>query len=132
MSKALLHFLNRELSWLGCVAGADGDSCCDAPKGMVHMLNRGLSRGFGAWVEMAVERAEFMQKLRKGLSRMVNRKLAVGFSGWASVAHGNAAMNKGLLHMLNRELSRGLRCWHAYWERFWRSASRCARALVIC
>ena len=42
-----------------------------------HFLNRELSRGWGAWVEMAVERAAFMQKLRKGLSFMVNRKSAL-------------------------------------------------------
>ena len=46
-----------------------------------HMLNRQLSRGWGAWVEMA-RAAAFMQKLRKGVSIMVNRKLAVGFAAW--------------------------------------------------
>jgi len=35
-------------------------------KSLGHMLNRGLSRGFGGWTEMAAERAEFMLKLRKG------------------------------------------------------------------
>ena len=31
-----------------------------------------------------MDRAIFMQKLRKGVSFMVNRKLAVGFSTWRS------------------------------------------------
>ena len=52
-------------------------------KSLGHLLNRQLSRGWGAWLEMAQERGEFMQKLRKGLSYLVNRKLATGFAGWA-------------------------------------------------
>ena len=60
-------------------------------RSMSHMLNRELSRGWGAWHEMVAERKAFMQKLRKGVSFMVNRKLAclsagVGFAmawlGW--------------------------------------------------
>ena len=35
-------------------------------RGLKHMLNRDLSRGFGAWVEMREERLAFMQTLRKG------------------------------------------------------------------
>ena len=35
-------------------------------RGLKHMLNRDLSRGFGAWVEMREERLAFMQTL-KGL-----------------------------------------------------------------
>ena len=54
---------------------ADG---VDAPS--LDMLNRELSRGWGAWSEMAASAATFMQKLRKGLSFMLNRKLAK----WAS------------------------------------------------
>ena len=42
------------------------------------MLNRELSRGWGAWVEMAVERAEFMRLLRKGGAFMFNQSLAMG------------------------------------------------------
>ena len=45
-------------------------------RGLKHMLNRDLSRGFGAWVEMREERLAFMQTLRKGLSFLVNRGCA--------------------------------------------------------
>ena len=67
MSKALLHFLNRELSrgwhaWhmMWEVLKAKRDSM---RKSLGHLLHRGISRGWGAWHEMAVERATFMQKL---------------------------------------------------------------------
>ena len=68
-------------------------------RGLAHMLNRGLSRGWGAWHEMAVERSAFMQKLRKGLSRMVNRKLALSYAGWReAIAPLDDHMSKALLH----------------------------------
>jgi hypothetical protein len=51
-------------------------------RSLSHVLNLELSRGFGAWaipwVEMAVSRAAFLQRLRKGVGFMVDRKVAVG------------------------------------------------------
>ena len=38
-------------------------------RSMSHMLNRELSRGYGAWSEMVADQKAFMQKLRQGLSR---------------------------------------------------------------
>ena len=68
-SKALLHFLNRELSrgwhaWhsIWAVLKAKRESL---RKSLAHLLNRNLSRGWGAWLEMALQRKSFMQKLRK-------------------------------------------------------------------
>ena len=58
---------SRSARWSRCV------------RSMGHFLNRELSRGWGAWSEMAADRKAFMQKLRRGLSRMVNRKLAVAY-----------------------------------------------------
>jgi hypothetical protein len=76
------------------------------------MLNSGLSRGWGAWVAMAVERAEVMRKLRKGLSRMISRKLALGFDRWiAAFAPRDDPMTKALLFVLNREMARGWIAW---------------------
>ena len=49
-------------------------------RGLGYMLNRQVSRGWGAWVEMAIERALFLQKLRKGLSFMINRRSALAFA----------------------------------------------------
>ena len=58
-----------------------------------HALNRQLSAGWGAWVEMAVDRAEFMRKLKEGrlddgesrprpwICRMAPLRLARSFSG---------------------------------------------------
>ena len=87
-------------------------------KGLGHLLNRQLSRGWGAWVEMAAERATFMQKLRKGLGFMLNRKLAVGFATWRERVHGGRddPMSKALRYFLNRNLARGWVCWHSLWE----------------
>ena len=59
-------------------------------KSLGHFLNRELSRGWGAWHEMAVERAEFMRKLRQGLSMLVNRKMALGFVAWRERVFGVA------------------------------------------
>ena len=89
-------------------------------KSLIHLLNRELSRGFVAWVEMAEEARYFMQKLRKGLSMFTNRGLALGFAGWlhcVSLAHSQerkkAAMGKALSFFVNRELSRGWLGWQA-------------------
>ena len=78
MSRALLHLMNRQLSrgwsawhltWQALVAKR-----ASLRRGLAPMLHRGLSHGWVAWVEMAMDRAIFMQKLRKGVSFMVNRK----------------------------------------------------------
>ena len=81
---------------------------------------------------MAVERAEFMQKLRQGVGFMMNRKLGVSFGSWRERIFGQAddPMAKALLHMMNRELSRGWVMWHSTWEEEKASASLCARALA--
>ena len=103
-------------------------------RGLAHMLNRGLSRGWGAWVEMAEERAAFMQKLRKGVSFMVNRKLAVGFATWkaGSVVASDDPMVKALSYFINRELSRGWNAWHGTGREKPASASRCVAAWLTC
>ena len=73
-------------------------------KSLGHLLNR----GFGAWLEMAVERKELLQKTREGLSTMVNRKLALGFDRWiAAIAPRGDHMSKALEHVIDRGLSRG-------------------------
>ena len=84
------------------------------------MLHRGLSRRWGAWVEMAMDRAIFMQKLRKGVSFMVNRKLAVGFSTWR--VHTAPATTP---RVASAELlceSRAVRGWK--WHAIWAAAAR--------
>jgi hypothetical protein len=100
-------------------------------KSLSHMLNRGLSRVWGTWVEIVVDRAEFARKLQvgllaawaRGLCFMINRKLAVGFAGWLfAIAHKQMReaqqrlrVTKALLQMMNRELSRGWLAWYATW-----------------
>ena len=46
--------------------------------GVAHMLERGLSRGWGAWAEMVAERVVFLRSvLRSGLRYLVKRNLAL-------------------------------------------------------
>merc|ERR1711965_538979 len=99
---------------------------------MGHMLNRQLSKGWGAWHEMAVERREFMQKLRKGVSFMVNRKVAVGFATWNERVHGvtDDPMSKALLYFLNRELARGWVAWSILYEEQKRKMASMKRSMV--
>eukprot|EP00900_Chrysochromulina_parva_P015970 jgi/Chrpa1/24374/Chrysochromulina_OHIO_Genome00027597-RA len=86
-------------------------------KSFGHLVHRSKSRGFGAWSEMAVERAEFLQVLRKGLSRMINRKLLLGFDRWiAAFAPRDDPMSKALLYFVNREIARGWVCWYETWK----------------
>ena len=101
-------------------------------RGLSHIHHRMFLRGWGAWVEMAVERAEFARKLHvgllaawaKGLSFMIDRKVALGFAGWLSaIAHKKQMreaqqghMTKAVLHLMNRELSRGWTTWYTTWE----------------
>ena len=88
-------------------------------RSLKHMLNRELSKGFGAWLEMAIERAAFMQKLRHGLSMLVNRTMALGFGAWKSRVFGGVSddpMAKALMYFLNQGLARGWECWQATYE----------------
>ena len=102
-------------------------------RSLSHMLNRQLSRGYGAWVEMAADRAAFLQKLRKGLSFMLNRQLAAGFAGWraswdATVA--DTAMSRALSYFVNRELARGWLGWSSAWEEAVRKRAAIRRSLI--
>ena len=74
MSRALLHLMNRQLSrgwsawhstWQTLV-----QACVSAARSCPHAAPRPVSRV--GLVEMAMDRAIFMQKLRKGVSFMVN------------------------------------------------------------
>ena len=47
-----------------------------------HMRHRHTSRAFGAWAEVAAERAHFLRKLRHSLGHMLHRQLAKGFEAW--------------------------------------------------
>ena len=82
-----------------------------------HFLNRELSRGWVAWVEMAFDRAEFLRKLRKGVSRMVHQQLSFGFVSWReAIAPRDDPMSKALRYFVNREMSRGWVSWQSQWE----------------
>ena len=122
MSRALLYIIKRELergmsAWYLTYAAlkAKRDSM---RKSLGHMLNHGLSRGWGAWIEMAIERAEFLRKLRdlrQGLRRMTNRKLALGWNAWYSTweegARKRYVQQRGLGHTASHGLSREWRSW---------------------
>ena len=100
--------VSRLVAWHADVGGAQGAAGVDA-RSLGHILNRELSRGWGAWVEMAIERAEFMQKLRKGLSLHDEPQARVGFATWREASRNGRSDGEGAAHLLNRELSRGWR-----------------------
>ena len=80
------------------------------------MLNRGLSRGLSAWVQMAVDHAAFMRKLRRGLGFMANQKQAIYFSTWrVHTARRYDPTTRALIYVVSRELSRGWNTWHSSW-----------------
>ena len=84
--------------------------------GLRHFLNRGLRRGFSAWLEMATMRAKFLQKLGKGLRRMTTRKLALGINAWrAAIAPRDDPRSKALLYFMTREIVRGWTVWNKAW-----------------
>jgi len=157
MSKALSYSINRKLAlgwnawfstweevWFSTLKLALGWNAWQSTweegsrkratlqRGLSHILHRLLLRGWGAWVEMAVKRAEFARKLHvgllaawaKGLSFMINRKVTLGFAGWLSAIGHKKQMReaqqghttKALLHLMNRELSRGWTTWYTTWE----------------
>ena len=111
-SRGCLHFKHRHLArgWTAWHAKwADGVAARMAMrKSLGHLLNR----GFGAWLEMAIERKELLQKTREGLSTMVNRKLALGFDRLTpAIAPREDHMSKALEHVIDRGLSRGWMPW---------------------
>ena len=129
MSRALGHFVNRELSrgYLGWAEYAADLAYKRASmrRGLSHMLNRKLSAGLNAWVEMVAMKAEFMQLLRKGLSFMIHRKLAMAWGRWRSTRSLSPHSLRGARHFANRKLSLG---WNA-WVEFWRERTRKADAM---
>ena len=96
-----------------------------------HRRNRQLSRGYGAWVEMAAERAAFLQLLRKGLGFLVNRQVAVGFATWYEQVHGRTPdpLGRALMYFLHRNLARGWVSWHETWSTRKRQAESMRRSL---
>ena len=83
-------------------------------KSLSHMLHRGLSRGWGAWLEMAAERREFLQLLRKGVSFMVNREVAMAFAAWRPSRCADPRA-RALSYFMNREQTRAWVKWHSDW-----------------
>eukprot|EP00966_Prymnesium_polylepis_P019185 442060-Prymnesium_polylepis.1 len=83
MRRGLLFMQNSSIvfamrRWRKCIAG-------DAAlaRGLKHMLNRCLSRGWLGWQEMLAERAAAMEAMRRGLLFMVNRQAAAAFVTWS-------------------------------------------------
>jgi len=83
-----------------------------------HLLNRELSRGFRAWLAMAIGRVRLIQNLRWGLSRMRTRKLSLGFASWRAACaprEGGYLTSKALRHFMYRGLSNGWNAWQSKW-----------------
>ena len=66
-----------------------------------HFLYRALSRGWGAWHEMAVMRAEFMRKLRKAWSFLWDYHGACAFATWSAWASDLSASKRFIADALN-------------------------------
>ena len=66
-----------------------------------HFLYRALSRGWGAWHEMAVMRAEFMCKLRKAWSFLWDYHGACAFATWSAWASDLSASKRFIADALN-------------------------------
>jgi hypothetical protein len=83
--RGLAHLRNRNLS-------KGFNSWCEmimvrarAKRAFAHLRNRNLSKGFNSWCEMIMEREEAKKLLHKSVSYMINRKLASGFGGWRRI-----------------------------------------------
>lgn len=103
------------------------------------MSRRGLGRGWRAWVEMAVERAAFMLRLRRVMSFMMDYKPSPSASSLSSPRSADALlitrssralqprlvpMSKALAYFVNRDLALGWVTWRTAWrENLARSAS---------
>ena len=126
MSKALLYFMTREVvrtwtvwntAWLELKAKRES-----VRKSRGHLLQRGLSLGWGAWSEMLEERAAFLRLLSKGVRFKLDRRLAFGLVSWAQATYrtlrqteGSGHMSRGVVHYKDRHLARGWTGWHAKW-----------------
>ena len=80
-SRALAHLLHRKLmlgwvKWHGDWAERAREHVA-MRMSVSYMFNRGLLLGLGAWVELAVERAAFLQVLRKGMGFIMIRQVAM-------------------------------------------------------
>jgi hypothetical protein len=125
-SKALLYFMTREIvrGWVGWYTAwlelkAKRES---VRKSRGHLLQRGLSLGWGAWSEMLEERAAFLRLLSKGVRFKLDRRLAFGLVSWAQATYrtlrqteGSGHMSRGVVHYKDRHLARGWTGWHAKW-----------------
>ena len=134
---ALLHALmNRKLRVAGRAGTRHGQELvrkrAAMRRSLGHMLNRGLSRGWGAWVEMArsVPRScrscarawlHGEPQARARLGRRLGERVAI--------ASRDDPMSKASCYFVNRELSRGWNAWHDTWSELDEaSAARCGAA----
>merc|ERR1711960_108548 len=85
-----------------------------------HMLNRGQSRGWHAWVEMWEDVLRKRAALRQGLGHLLNRKLSMGWGSWREMIAERERflqlLRRGLSFMLNRNLALGFGGWRAAHE----------------
>ena len=84
-------------------------------RGALGKLKRSKkTAGWNTWSEMAKERREALQLMKRGVSYLRNRRLAGAFLRLRNNISNDGAMSRGLRHMLHRGLSRGWSAWCAH------------------
>jgi len=101
-----------------------------------YLLNSGLSRGWGAWLEMAAMEHELVQMLRKGLSFILFHKEAPAFAGWRhfvvvkkDAERGWGMIGRALKYLKHHELARCLNAWRSTFAEETRKEGSLRRAL---
>ena len=133
LRKGVGHMLNRSLS-AGLASWRDAVEPRDDPmsKAMRHLMHRGLSRRWGAWVEMTATSAV----MRCGFAHMLERGLSRGWVAWAEMATVRASfmrkLRRGLSYFVQRSLALGLAAGRSAWSSSRRSKLSVARCRVRC
>ena len=107
--------MNRKLAsgFAGWLSRAGGNAAMS--KGLRHMLNRELSRGWRCFVAYYASVLAKRESMRKSLGHLLNRELSRGWTAWRDMIAERAEflqkLRKGLRHMMNRKLASGLAGW---------------------
>ena len=78
-------------------------------RGLKHMLNRELSRGWLAWIYMREAALARMASMRHGMGHMLNRELSRGWLSWCELVSSRfeflELLRRGLFFIVNRQLA---------------------------
>ena len=71
-------------------------------RGLLHMINRELSRGWVGWHAHWMEAVRARERARGGLSRLMNRQLSAGWGSWVELV----AERRASRELMRRRLTR--------------------------